>query len=72
MFSGQSIAPVRGWHEKLWTEIDEDKYIIDVNEDIKNEDFRSIIRFCCNRWNIEPLEEPQYRIGDLLACENRF
>jgi hypothetical protein len=62
---GQPIPPVRKWHEKQWTELDEDRYVIDINDQIGNEDFRSVIRFCCNRWNIDLPEEIQQRIGDL-------
>jgi hypothetical protein len=29
-FNGQPIAPVRKWHEKQWTEVDEEKYIVDI------------------------------------------
>lgn len=65
MLNGQPIEPVRGWHEKRWTDIDEDKHIIDINGDIRNTDLRSIISFCCNRWNIDQPEERQYNIGDL-------
>lgn len=65
IFHGQPIAPVRKWHEKLWTDIDQDKYIIDINDDIQNTDLRSIIWFCCTRWNIELPEERQQVIGDL-------
>lgn len=64
--NGVEIAPVRGWHEKLFTEIDNDKYIIDINDEIRNIDFWAIVKFCCNRWNIEPPEERQMRMGDDL------
>jgi|SRR5579864_8190239 len=65
MLNALPAEPVRGWHEKLWNEVDEDKHIIDINGDIKNTDFRAVIRFCCDRWNIELPEENQRRIGDL-------
>lgn len=64
ILDGQRVEPVRGWHEKLWNEIDGDKNIIDINDVIGNTDFRSVIRFCCQRWNIE-LSDTQYGIGDL-------
>jgi hypothetical protein len=62
---GRPLPPVRKWHEKQWTEADEDKYIVDVNQEIQNEDFRSLIKFCCKRWNIECPVEIQKRMGDL-------
>jgi len=65
ILDGQPREPIRGWHEKLWNEFDGDKYIVDINDQIQNTDFRSIIRFCCERWNIEPPEERQSRMGDL-------
>jgi len=64
LHDGVQIAPVRKWHEKLYTEIDRDKYIIDINNDVKSTDFWAIVKFCCNRWNIEFPEEPQMKMGD--------
>jgi hypothetical protein len=65
LLNGEVIAPIYGWHEKQYTEIDEDKHLVDINDEVKNADLRSIIQFCCDRWNIESPEEFQYRIGDL-------
>src|SRR5579862_503682 len=64
ILNGQATEPVRGWHEKLWNQIDQDKHIIDINDVVKNTDFRSMLRFCCDRWNIES-ESDQYNMGDL-------
>jgi hypothetical protein len=64
MLNGVKIAPVREWHEKLWTDIDEDKYIVDINDEVRNTDLRSMIRFACERWNID-IEEKQIQIGGL-------
>lgn len=64
MLNGQRIEPVHGWHEKLWNATDGDKRIIDINDDVKNTDFRAMLRFCCDRWNIE-FEPDQYNMGDL-------
>jgi hypothetical protein len=66
VLNGATIAPVYGWHENLWTDADEDKYLIDINEDVKktNTDFRSMISFACERWNIN-IEEKQINIGGL-------
>jgi hypothetical protein len=53
--NGLIVGRVRGWHEHRWTSTDEDNSVIDVNEVMKNvqEDFRSILRFCMERWRIE-------------------
>lgn len=63
--NGEPIDAVRSWHEKQWTEIDEDKYIIDINAEMRNEDLRAVMKFCCNRWNNEWPEEKQGRLGDI-------
>lgn len=64
MHNGVKIAPIRKWHEKLFTDIDQDKYIIDINDDIKNTDFWAIVKFCCDRWNIEFPDERQMIMGN--------
>jgi hypothetical protein len=64
MLNGQLLEPVRGWHEKLWTEIDEDKYVVSIKEEVRNTDLRSMIRFCCQRWNIDLPEEPKNLLGE--------
>jgi hypothetical protein len=65
VFNGQPIAPVYGWHENRWTDLDEDKYIIDINGEVGNQDFQSIIWLACKRWNIE-IDDKQIQIGGLL------
>lgn len=64
LLNGVSCGHVRHWHEKIWTNTDGDKYIIDINSEVKNVDLTSIIRFCCDRWNIEVKDE-QFRLGGI-------
>jgi len=53
--NGLMVGEVRGWHEHQWTDIDGDDFVIDVNGPMRNvqEDFRSVLRFCMERWRIE-------------------
>jgi hypothetical protein len=53
--NGLSVGKVRGWHEHQWTEADGDSNVVDANKVMRNvqEDFKSILRFCMNRWRIE-------------------
>jgi len=62
-FGGVNVGIVRGWHEKVWTNADQDKHIIDINGQVRNTDMLSLISFCCDRWNIEAPQ--QLRIGDI-------
>lgn len=57
--NGLVVGSVRGWHEHQWSRRDGDRRVIDVNEEMKKvqEDFRSILRFCMERWRIELVEE---------------
>jgi len=50
---GVKIGIVRGWYEHQWTNTDEDKYIVDINSEVKRPDLRSLIAMCLDRWNIE-------------------
>lgn len=50
---GVIVGYVKGWHEHLWTNTDEDRYAIEVNDRIKRTDLRSFIAFCLTRWNVE-------------------
>lgn len=62
--NGVNTGFVKGWHEKLWTNLDADKYIVDINGEVRNTDLMSMIRFACQRWNVElPADQP--RLGDL-------
>jgi hypothetical protein len=64
MLNGVAVPPVRGWHEKVWTDQDEDRHLIDINGVVKNTDFHSMIRFCCKRWNIDYPAELQIKLGE--------
>jgi hypothetical protein len=61
---GVSSGHVKGWHEKIWMNTDGDKHIIDVNSAVGNIDLTSMIRFCCDRWNIE-FKDDQFRLGGI-------
>jgi hypothetical protein len=65
LLNGVPNGHVKGWHEKIWTNTDEDKFIVDVNHEIGNTDLMTMIRFCCERWNIEPLKD-SLRLGDQI------
>ncbi len=51
------IGKVKGWYEHRWTDVDEDRSIVDVNRDIDRTDLFSMVNFCLNRWNIEEVEQ---------------
>lgn len=62
--NGVSTGYIRGWHEKLWTNADADKYIVDINGEVRNRDLNSMIRFAFERWNVED-PKGQTRLGGL-------
>jgi len=51
--SGISIGHVRGWHEHIWTDEDEDEYVVQANPPVRGQDIRSLIRWAAEKWNIE-------------------
>jgi len=59
-----SCGRIKGWHEKVWTKSDGDKCIKDINNEIGNTDLTAMIKFCCDRWNIE-LKDDQISLGGL-------
>lgn len=61
---GLIIGNLKHWHEHIWTENDRDKNIVDANDIVKNEDMRSILETCLDRWNVEGL-------GHQLRLEER-
>lgn len=61
--AGQVIGFIRYWHEKQWTDADEDRFIIDANGFVKRDiDFAPLIRLCLRRWNIESPKQSQMEI----------
>jgi hypothetical protein len=50
---GVSAGHVRGWHEHIWTDTDEDRYVIPAEPPIKNGEMRALIRWAFDKWNIE-------------------
>ena len=50
---------VKGWHEHLWTEADRDRFVVDVNDAVGQEDFRAFLKVCLDRWNVEVEESIQ-------------
>jgi hypothetical protein len=65
--NGVVVGEVRGWYEHQWTNSDEDKSIKDINKEIKQEDFWSVVEFCLRRWNIE--FESRKQLGQLSLGE---
>jgi hypothetical protein len=63
LLNGVSNGHVKGWHEKIWRNADQDKYIEDINKGIRKTDLMAMIRFCCKRWNIE-LPNEQLEMGE--------
>jgi hypothetical protein len=57
--NGLVVGEIRGWHEHRWDAINHDSLVFDVNTAMKNiqEDFRSLLRFCMQRWRIEVKED---------------
>jgi hypothetical protein len=53
---GVSVGHVKGWHEHIWTDEDEGRYVVQADPLIKKFDIRSLIRWAAQKWNIE-LEE---------------
>lgn len=55
---------IKGWHEHIWTDKDEDRFIIPVNPKMKNEDLQAVLQWCVKKWNIEQIEE-QFQLEGL-------
>ncbi len=51
--SGISVGHVDGWHEHIWTDEDEDRYVIPADPPVKGNDLRSVVRWATEKWNIE-------------------
>ena len=62
----KKIGSVTGWYEHQWTDVDQDDYVVDIDDSkVAATDFDSMVQFCCARWNIEPPSE-QPTLGELL------
>jgi hypothetical protein len=61
---GVSAGHLSGWHEHIWTDEDEDRYVIAANPPVKARDIRSLVRWAAEKWNID-LEQiaEQYTLG---------
>jgi hypothetical protein len=44
---------IRGWHEHIWTDEDEDRYIVEADPPVKQSDLRAVLRWCFMKWNID-------------------
>ncbi len=64
LLHGVQCEHISGWHEKVWSNSDADKHIKDINDEVKNTDLPSMIKFCCNRWKIE-FSDDQFRLGGI-------
>jgi hypothetical protein len=51
--SSVSAGHVSGWHEHIWTDEDEDRYVIAADPPVKGTDIRSLVRWATEKWNIE-------------------
>jgi len=49
--NGVIVGYVKGWHEHLWTDTDEDRFAIEIQ--VKRPDLRSFIEFCLKRWHVD-------------------
>ena len=62
--NGEPRGFINGWYEHQWSDVDHDRYVVDVDDSvIQDTDFDWIMRFCCARWNIEP--PAQLTFGEL-------
>ena len=59
---GRPNGFVRGWHEHRWTEVDGDRFVVDVNDAVGQEDFRSLLKLCLDRWDVEVEESNQLNL----------
>lgn len=48
---------IKGWHEHIWTDSEDDKFIIPVSPKMQNEDFRAVLEWSVKKWNIEGIKE---------------
>lgn len=62
--NGIVVGKIRGWHEHQWTMGDGDRFVIDINNAMRNvqEDFKAVLRFCMERWRIEVDEDDRQQI----------
>lgn len=61
---GVSIGHIRGWHEHVWTDLDEDKHVVAAQPPVRRCDIRSVISWAAEKWNIELDElDSQSRLG---------
>lgn len=60
---GTVIGIVRGWHEHIWTDEDQGKFIEAADPPVKQTDMGSVIRWCAKKWNIELEEVEQLVLG---------
>jgi hypothetical protein len=60
---GVVIGIVRGWHEHIWTDEDQGRYIEAADPPVKQTDMKSVIRWCAEKWNIELEEIEQLVLG---------
>ena len=55
------IGDVHGWHEHIWTDEDEGRYVVAANPPVKNADMKALIRWAAKKWNVE-LEKQDERL----------
>jgi hypothetical protein len=62
--NGIATGFIKGWHEHIWTEQDEDRFIIPINPKMQNENLQAVLQWCVTKWNIEGINE-QLALGGL-------
>jgi hypothetical protein len=62
--NGVSVGHIEGWHEHIWTDQDEGRYIVAADPPIRNASLKGLIQWAAKKWNIELeeiAEEPLFR-----------
>jgi hypothetical protein len=50
---GVSVGHLKGWHEHIWTDEDEDSFVITADPPVTRSDIRSLIQWAAEKWNID-------------------
>ena len=59
---GLVVGRIRGWHEHIWTDEDEGRYIVEAAPPVKQSDLRSVVQWCAEKWNIEIEEQERFAL----------
>jgi hypothetical protein len=58
-------SSVRGWHEHIWSPVDQDACVIPARPEPKDMSLIGLFRWGLSKWNIEVLEEQPHLYDDL-------